>query len=285
MERRPDLGHLGGPMAARAATMLAYYRAVKRKHKGLSGGRREDLVKDFLTDFLPARFAADRGEVVSTDGPPSDAVDLIVYDAAETPLLDRSDAGGVVVPVEGVYAAIEVSSYLDCDKLRKDLENIRSVKQMTKRAFFTEGVPRPVPISLYGEKWTIPERDFPPLGFCFAYDSVDLKTLRDCLQELDEGAPAWNKIDVICCLSKGLILNGEPMKDADGRIRTNERGTELSKGPPAATPVAPTERLVWMGPEDDEGAWTLKTFYTHAFGTIVRLRTAPINMWEYQRRE
>lgn len=276
-------------MAARAAMMLAYFRSVERKHPGLVGGRREDLLRDFLMDFLPGRLAVERGEVVSTDpeGSTSSAVDLIVSDAAETPLLDRSPAGGVVVPVEGVYAVIEVSSMLDGRKLEEELDNIRSVKRMSKRAWFTTGVPPAEPTSLYGRQWgrgTPEARGFPPLGFCFAYDSQELETLRKHLAALDDTANAWNNVDVICSLSKGCIINGVPYKDRDGNVVKTELGTVMHTNP-ASTPVPGLERIARFSPKDDEGADALKTFYTHAFGTVVRLRTEPINMWEYQRRD
>lgn len=257
--------------------MLAYYRAVRRKHKGLSGGRREDLLRDTLRDFLPARLAVERGEIVSTDGSRSDAVDLIVYDALETPVLDRSQAGGVVIPIEGVYAVIEVSTKLGGPKLKEDLENIRSVKRMTKRAWFGGGVQPAGDFNVHHQTW----RDWPVLGFCFGYDSIKLATLIDHLRELDDADNVTNNVDMICSLSKGCILNGVPLLDAEGRQRGHPQGGGAWEGI-ASAPGPETVRFAQRVPKGDEGAAALRTFYTVAFGTVVRGRVEPINMFAYE---
>jgi hypothetical protein len=289
MDEPSTFGHLGGPMAARAATMLAYYRAVQRKHRGLSGGRREDLLRDALRDFLPSRLAVERGEIVSSDRSRSPAIDLIVYDALETPLLDRSDAGGVVVPIEGVYAVIEVSSMLDTRKLQDDADKIRIVKSMTKRAWFkrprerlpdgTRGEPVPPAgaIKLYEREWDF----FPVMGLCFAFESIRLEGLVEHLVSVHNDAEPHMNVDMICSLSKGCIFNGLPASDGSGTVLKDEQGrTRYGQVGPVTAPE--TERVIQHGPVDDEGAEALKTFYTFAFGTIVRGRVDPINMFAYQ---
>ena len=271
MEGTPQPGHFGGPMAARAATMLAYYRAVRRKHKGLSGGRREDLLRDTLRDFLPARLAVERGEIISTDGRRSDAVDLIVYDAFETPVLDRSQGGGVVVPIEGVYAVIEVASKLGGPKLGEDLENIRSVKHMTRRAWFHDGG---------GVQYSHRTSEWPILGFCFGYDSIRLPTLIAHLHELDDPEDAANNVDMICSLSKGCILNGVPLLDAEGRPREHPQGGPAFENI-ASSPGPETVRFAQRVPKNDEGDAALRCFYTVGFDSVVRRRVEPINMFAY----
>jgi uncharacterized protein DUF6602 len=250
--------------------MLAYYRAVRRQHRGLSGMRREDLLRDTLRDFLPARIAVERGEIISTDGSCSDAVDLIVYDGLETPVLDRSQGGGVVVPIEGVFAVIEVSSKLTGSKLKDDLENIRSVKRMTRRAWFTSGAERP------GE---LPPH-WPVLGFCFAYDSIRLHTLLQRLRDLDNPEDLDSNVDMICSLSKGCILNGIPLFDAEGNQVQHPRGGGAWEdlGP---TPAPGSVRFAQRVPKNDEGDDALRAFYTVGFGAIVRRPIEPINMFAY----
>src|SRR4051794_10896156 len=100
-------GYLQGPMEAWAERMRAQFDSIRRKHRGELGRRREDDVRAWLREFLPARLAVDTGEIAATDGSVSPQMDLIIYDALETPLLEHSESS-VVVPVEGVYGVIEV---------------------------------------------------------------------------------------------------------------------------------------------------------------------------------
>lgn len=127
-------GRLERLMRAWARRMWAQFEDIQRQHRWESGRRREDDVREFLEAFLPQRLAIGTGEIVAVDGQVSPQIDLIVYDWLYTPLLDRSPSS-VVVPVEGVYGVIEVSSRLDRTKLQADVEKIRAVKRMTKTAY------------------------------------------------------------------------------------------------------------------------------------------------------
>jgi hypothetical protein len=197
-----------GPLTARAKSMRANFTEIQRRHKGEQGRRREDDLRDFLMSFFPGRLAVGTGEIVASDGSISPQMDLIVYDALETPLLDRSESS-VVVPVEGVYGVVEVSSRLDGRKLREDNEKIRTVKAMTKDAYFDPpwGTPFDRTFNVNGADLAAPF--FPVLGFCFSYDSVEIDTLIKRLAELDSDDPREN-LDMICSLEKGIIGNAIP---------------------------------------------------------------------------
>jgi hypothetical protein len=161
--------------------MLAQFEHIRRRHHGESGRRREDDVREFLEAFLPARLAVGTGEIAATDGQVSPQVDLIVYDRQETPLLDRSESS-IVVPAEGVYGVVEVSSNLDTAKLREDTEKIRAVKRLPKTAY-VEGGQRPIEWTT--RLWGREHAYFPIVGFCFAYNSVGLETLWQELCNID----------------------------------------------------------------------------------------------------
>jgi len=210
-ESKPPFLH--GPLTAYAKSMRARFEEIQRRHRGESGRRREDDVRDFFTRFLPARLAVETGEIATSDGSVSPQIDLIIYDAIDTPVLDRSDSS-VVIPIEGVYGVIEVSSRLDGPKLKADLAKIRSVKAMTKSAYFDPPwAPFERSFNTHGADLASPF--FPVLGFCFAYDSVKIDTLAKRLDEFDDDDPR-NNIDLICSLEKGLIGNGTPAESEFG---------------------------------------------------------------------
>src|SRR5258708_28234929 len=79
-------------------------------HSGDKGENREDILRDFLKEHLPKRYGVVKGEIITSTGQRSHAVDIIVYDALNCPLLYSGKT--VVVPVEGVYGIIEVKSRL-----------------------------------------------------------------------------------------------------------------------------------------------------------------------------
>jgi hypothetical protein len=82
------------------------------RHRGEKGRQREYGLAMFLKEYLPERYGVATGEVIPHSGDtPSPQCDIIVYDRNTCPVIGRF---GTVqqVPVEGVYAVIEVKSQL-----------------------------------------------------------------------------------------------------------------------------------------------------------------------------
>jgi hypothetical protein len=206
-------GYLQGPMAAHASNLQTTFKRVARRHNQVSGSRREDTLREFLSKTLPKRLAVATGEVAASDGQLSPQIDIIIFDALDTPLLDRSESS-VVVPVEGVYAVIEVASTLDGAKLQTDAAKIRAVKGMPKTAY-PAGIERfGHGFDFYGRQFT----HFPVFGFCFGYESAPLATLMTALGGLDR-SPLSENVDMICSLSRGCVVNGVPETKPGGGVR------------------------------------------------------------------
>jgi hypothetical protein len=68
------------------------------------------------------------GEIAASNGERSPQMDVIVYDAINSPVIHRSESGGIIVPVEGVHAVVEVTRHLDGRKLAQDAAKVASVK-------------------------------------------------------------------------------------------------------------------------------------------------------------
>ena len=75
------------------------------------GGQREEAIRKFLSENLPRRYGISKGFVVSHDGIQSDQCDVIIYDADTSPIF-YTDVNQEILPIESVYAVIQVKSRL-----------------------------------------------------------------------------------------------------------------------------------------------------------------------------
>jgi len=257
--------YLERPMRVWAARMWHQFQEILRQHRGESGRRREDDVREFFEALLPGRLAVGTGEIISVDGQTSPQIDLIVYDRLYTPLFDPSPSS-IVVPVEGVYGVIEVSSQLDVAKLRGDVEKIRAVKGMPKAAYREQQEGEVVTSSYLWGRQQIGY--FPVVGFCFAYESVDLTTLWTALLDIDDAEDRGNSVDMICSLSRGCIANG--------RAGTGGRVIGAS-----AVPALDTVRFSFAPPGGPETGEALMLFYLLAGDVLASGFTRPIATTRY----
>jgi hypothetical protein len=193
--------HLRGPIRSAARTLRVRFEDIQRQHRGEQGNQREDDLREFLARLLPKRFALSKGEIVAAEGSESrsPAMDIIIYDALNTPLLDKTDSTAVV-PTEGVYAVVEVASRLDNPKLREDAEKIRRAKALEKTAFA-------LPQTVHTLGGPVKPTPWPTIGAIFAYESINLGNLKKTLVELDNETAPEHRVDFICSLSTGCIVN------------------------------------------------------------------------------
>lgn len=180
---------LDGQTRAVAQQLLARY-GIGRAHKGLSGGAREEALRRALAALLPSRFRLAPGEIAAVSGDRSPAMDIIIFDGDQTPLLD-DDGLSVVVPVEAVYGVIEVSSMLSVNKLETDLKKIRAAKGLKRQAYFAGDAPP----------------DERMLGIAFGYASASLASLQETAETHDDSSDPSNNLDLICTLDHGVIAN------------------------------------------------------------------------------
>lgn len=245
--------------------MAANLRSIRRNHHGESGRRREDDVRDFLRAYLPRRFGVDTGEIVATDGSVSPQMDIIIWDAFETPLFDRSQSS-IQIPIEGVYAVIEISTNLNGPKLAEDVEKIRQVKKMPKVAYFNASHGVVTRHTLWGRQFD----HFPVLGFCFGLKSIQLSNLSNRLAVIDDADDLANNVDLICSLESGCIANAT-------------RGSGLSVGfTKLQGQQSPGQvRCIVEDKTSEAMASALMYFYLLGCGLVVQARTAPIRLAAY----
>lgn len=170
------------------------------QHRGTKGLAREQaLVEMYLSKYLPRNVQAlHTAEVVSADGQVSRECDIVLVDPMMPPFVDGS--GYRVVPVECLYAVIEVKSMLDQRELEDAYNKIKTAKLLPKLAYYRQNfIVRSS--NLYGRRFGY----FPTAGYVFAYDSIDLTVLSAALAGLQSGTEPLEWIDGIFVLDKGLI--------------------------------------------------------------------------------
>ena len=101
------------------------------QHAGDKGENREEILREFLEKHLPKRYGVTKGEVITKDGSHSHAIDIIIYDTVNCPVLYSGKTS--IVPIEGVYGIIEVKSSLSKAEFEDAAGKIESFKRLAPR--------------------------------------------------------------------------------------------------------------------------------------------------------
>jgi len=183
-------------------------------HPGLKGNVVEESFRSFLRNYLPQSLDISTGILVDADGRVSKQLDIIISDAAKTPIFYKSGEMRVI-PVECAYSVIEVKTFLDQKELDRIFNNMKSVRSLKKKAYFTPQPFTPL-FTFYGQSWEI----WPINYFVFAADSIGLVSLVDLIYDRhqSEQLPEWSRIDTVCVLNKGVIANAE-VKEEVGPLK------------------------------------------------------------------
>ncbi|MGF7117400.1 DUF6602 domain-containing protein [Methanobacterium oryzae] len=179
-------------------------RKAIEKHPGLKGSSFEETFKEFLREYLPESLDISTGLLVDSNGNFSKQLDVIISDKAKTPIFFRS--GNIrVIPIECAYAIIEIKASLNSKELDKAFENMKSVKNLEKKAYYKPKGAIIYSDNLYGKEWEI----WPVNYYIFAYDSTNLIELAKRMHEknIKDNLSEYLKIDTICVLDKGVICN------------------------------------------------------------------------------
>ena len=171
-------------------------------HSGLKGSANEESVKQFFKQYLPKAIEISSGMIVDAKGGQSRQLDIILNDAVNTPIFYQA-ADTRVIPAECTYAVIEVKAFLDKAELEKAYQNMKSVKSLSKTAYIEPIGAIRYTFDLYGKEWNY----WPINHFVFSYDSPGLESVLKNLYSFQEKDEVHNRIDCICVLDKGVILN------------------------------------------------------------------------------
>jgi hypothetical protein len=205
---------------APALNLKAKFRAVSRelrarwegarasgRHSVEKGLRTEGALREFLARLLPPQFGVSRGEVVSAAGEVSRQMDVVIYDAHHSPLLEESEASRVF-PAESVYAVIEVKPELQPSFVAEVVRNIGSAKVLDRSSIVAEHG---------GHRIGHGRRQNPPIfGAVFAFEGGDPEVLGARLHQVHARLARDVWVDCVCVLDKAVIYHFAPSgKDED----------------------------------------------------------------------
>lgn len=164
-------------------------------HMGVRGSSREDVLKFYIKQLLPERFAVGNGVVTDVNGTQSKQQDFFVYDAFNSPVFLHTESSSIV-PIESVYATIEVKSTLKKDTLIQSVNNIKSVKELT--------------ITVLKNSPIIPYTYNRVFGAVFSYTcDTKIETIAGNLHQICQTIPPEHWPSVVCILDQGVIVNVE----------------------------------------------------------------------------
>ncbi len=173
--------------------------SAQYQHRGLRGSAREEVVKDFLVNYLPSNLEIASGEIFGTRGSNPRESDVIVLDRFKVPLMFAGNKR--LVPVEGVYAVMEVKSNLDSSALRDCLSKCSDIKSMAKTAYYPQTGAVLDVFHIYGQEL----QHFPTLFSVFAYRGVKPETLIGQVEEFCRDKPPEQTLDSVLCLDGWLM--------------------------------------------------------------------------------
>lgn len=177
------------------------------EHRGSKGSVREDSLVAVLRKYLPQHVLVTGScEIIDSIGQRSGQCDIVIHDAKAPPIFGAT--GFQILPIECVYAVIEVKSNLTWAELEKSCRNLARIKRMPKVAYHANQQVLAPQRQQYGQ--TYPH--CPTTGFIFGYDSSDLWGMSDNLIGLCREMPVAERLDGAWVLGKGSYnwLQAEP---------------------------------------------------------------------------
>lgn len=202
----------GAPMADLASIMNASSAEMTNSltkiqaaldHNLSKGEAAEETVRRFLAQHLPGSIGVASGQIVDSTGAMSKQLDVTLYDVARTPVLFTSDQGSHrLIPSEGALAVIEVKTHIDASDAASIVKNMLSVKTLDKSAYFAQGMIEQS-MMVHG----IEQDHFPTLYFVLTFDSGALDGLATGFATSMTSLPVDSRVDMVCILPKGVLLN------------------------------------------------------------------------------
>lgn len=98
-------------------------------HSGTKGGTNEDVWIRWLQNYLPKRYEINRGVIIDSKGHQSFQQDIVIFDRQYSPLIYKQEET-IFIPVECVYAVIEVKTQLTKEEVVDSSKKIASIRRL-----------------------------------------------------------------------------------------------------------------------------------------------------------
>lgn len=245
------------------------------QHLGDRGENREAILRLFLEKHLPERYGVLKGEVITRAGLRSPSMDILIYDKINSPVLYVGDTK--VLPIEGVFGAIEVKSKLTKAEFGDAVDRIKKFKDLA---------PRDLSV-IQTREYTTVHRPARPFGIVFGFDLGDnsLESLQANWADLNRKIH-WvnNFVNLTAILGVGIIYHervdfgaGEkhPLLDTDefvSLVEIQDKRQRNNEPPLDVTVRAVREAL---------GQRTLGRFFVLTLVMLERLKLGVADLGQY----
>jgi len=157
-------------------------------HSGLNGEIKENILRNFISDFLPVDWGIGSGKIINSHNKISSETDLIIFYKKILPPIFFNEFKGIF-PIESCGFVFEVKTMSTSTQIKTTINKFNKLKNLIQTEKFDDGVP----------EWNIK-----PIRIYFAYDT-NLKTKDELSRYLeieeDKNDPA---IQIICIVGKGI---------------------------------------------------------------------------------
>jgi hypothetical protein len=193
MSLEPTLTEL---FRAAAEKMRAEFAEVAKAspHAGERGEEAEEILRQFLNERLPKRYAAASGHMIDSQNRISHQTDVLIYDQISSPVYRVGK--GLILPSENVAAVIEVKSRLTKAELADGVKKIAKAKSLYRPPLG----PLDQPVTFSSLVTTS------LFGVVFAFSSeTKLETLGENLRDLHNDLPSTQWTDMVVVLDEGIV--------------------------------------------------------------------------------
>ncbi len=201
----------------------------KTIHSSEYGVYRERLLEDLLKTFLPRHIETGTGFIIGRKGDTSTQVDIVLFDADETPKVEDA-AFRRFYPIETIVAVGEVKSSLKKAEMVTVLEKLRKVKALT-----LDGPETPIPVrpgwraaevAILQEKYLKQIKEEKGAGLCERSVSDRMgEFLRELYNPIEHH---WqNKVSFVVCsdITGGTSAMRDEIKSFTSRVTSEEEAS------------------------------------------------------------
>lgn len=199
--------------------LLRDFEAKKAKfaHNGDKGDAAEEILREFLRDYLPPFNRLGQGEIIDTKGTISGQTDIVITNEYHPFFKETSPS---LFIIEGIACVGEVKSILNSNELDKTLNACKKFKTLVPDI----GTGSITGTNEEDRKRFIERRPY----FLFAYKAkMKLSGIREKIQSFnsENNLSIPLQIDSVFCLDKGIVLN---LGSGEGALRCiSPRGENL----------------------------------------------------------
>jgi hypothetical protein len=108
-------------------------------HSSTLGDVSEGKWREWLSDYLPKRYAVEKGFIIDSNGNMSEQIDVIIYDRQYSPLI-FSENDVKYIPIESVYCVLEVKQTMSKTHVEYAVKKAESVDALHKTSSSIQAV-------------------------------------------------------------------------------------------------------------------------------------------------